>query len=98
MTYLKATQLEKLLQPINPARVLTLKKGSTGLSYVAQHDIRAHMNRIFGFGRWSTDVIETAFMFEEQVTTAQGKPAHVACYRATVKVTVHNPDGTYLAH
>lgn len=92
-SYLTMEQVGRLLAPINPARVLGLKKGNSTLSYVAQHDIRAHLNRIFGFGRWSTDVLETHFMWEEQ---KDGR--WVACYRATVKVTVCAPDGTELAH
>lgn len=90
MTYLSDKQVEQMLEPINPARVLDLK----GMSYVSQHDIRAHMNRIFGFGRWSTDVVETVFLFEEQNDSKRWKVG----YRATVKVTVFSPDGTELAH
>jgi len=88
--YLSEDQIEQLLKPIAGSRVLKLKR----LSYVAQHDIRAHMNRIFGFARWSTDVIETAFLFEEE-----NKDGNWKCgYRATVKVTVFAADGTELAH
>ena len=92
--YLRPDQVQQLLAPINPARVLSLSKGKgPALSYVAQHDVRAHMNRIFGFGRWSTKVIETAFMFEEQDANKRWN----ACYRATVEVSVYSPDGTFLA-
>lgn len=89
MTYLSSKQVDQLLAPIAPQRVLDLK----GMSYVAQQDVRAHMNRIFGFGRWSTRVIETAFMFEEQNSEKRWK----TCYRATVEVEVYAPDGTFLA-
>lgn len=89
MTYLTSKQVDQLLAPIAPQRVLDLK----GLSYVAQQDIRAHMNRIFGFGRWSTRVIETEFIFEEQNDSKRW----IAGYRATVEVEVFAPDGTFLA-
>lgn len=92
-SYLNAAQVDRLLSPINPTRVLQVKKGGASLSYVAQHDIRAEMNRCFGFGRWSTDVLETALLFEDE------KDNRWKCgYRATVKVTVCAPDGTVLAH
>jgi hypothetical protein len=91
MTYLNEKQVERLLAPINGSRVLDLK----GMAYVAQHDVRAHMNRIFGFARWSTDVLETVFLFEQQ--DEKTKRWRVG-YRATVKVTVYSPDGTELAH
>lgn len=94
LSYLNGAQIDQLLAPINPARVLSLSKGKgPSLSYVAQHDVRAHMNRIFGFGRWSTKVIETAFVFEEQDANKRWN----ACYRATVRVEVYSPDGTFLA-
>lgn len=89
MTYLSSKQVDQLLAPIAPQRVLDLK----GMSYVAQQDIRAHMNRIFGFGRWSTRVISTEFIFEEQNDSKRW----VAGYRATVEVEVFAPDGTFLA-
>lgn len=92
--YLTPKQIERLLRPINPAKVSTLRVGGRGMSYIAQHEVRAEMNRVFGFGRWSTDVIETAFMWEEQDENKRWN----TCYRATVKVTVYAPDGTYLAH
>lgn len=94
MTYLTTAQVDKLLSGIHPDRVYSLN----GNSYVAQHDIRASMNRIFGFGRWSTDVIETVLLYEEETKTQGGKDAWKVGYRATVKVTVCAPDGTYLAH
>lgn len=83
-------QVTHLLAPINPLRVLTRDR----MSYVAQQDIRAHMTRIFGFCNWSTDVLETAFVFEEQDDNKRWR----ACYRATVQVTVHNQEGEVLAH
>ena len=89
--YLHKDQVEQLLKPIADSRVMDLR----GMSYVAQHDIRAHMNRIFGFARWSTDVLETVFLFEDQdEKTSRWRVG----YRATVKVTVHAADGTELAH
>lgn len=89
MSYLSKRQVEQLLRPIHPSRVEDLR----GMSYVAQHDVRAHMNRIFGFGRWSTQVIQSEFIFEEQDSNSRWK----AAYRATVRVEIHAPDGTTLA-
>lgn len=92
-SYLTAKQVEQLLAPINPRRVQDLK----GMAYVAQHDIRAHMNRIFGFGRWSTQVISTDFIFEEKIETSAGREAWKTGYRAVVRVEIHAADGTILA-
>lgn len=92
-SYLTDKQVEQLLAPINPRRVQDLK----GMAYVAQHDVRAHMNRIFGFARWSTQVIATDFIFEEEVTTSKGGAAWKTGYRAVVRVEIHAADGTVLA-
>jgi len=91
-SYLTQEQIDRLLAPVNPARVETLPGKS--LSYLAQHDVRAHMNRIFGFARWSTNVVQTEFLWEEK--NEQGR--WNACYRATVRVEVCSPDGQPLAH
>lgn len=87
--YLSTKQVETLLKPINPARVQDLR----GMAYLAQHDVRAHLNRIFGFGRWSSRVVESDFIFEEQDSNNRWKTA----YRVTVELTVCAPDGTPLA-
>jgi hypothetical protein len=87
-------QVEHLLAPINPKRVLGLKKGSATLSYVAQHDVRAHLTRLFGFGNWSMDVEQTEFLFEEQ----NADKRWIACYRATVRLTIYSIDGLEIAH
>lgn len=67
-------QVAKLLEAIHPGRVVKLpkpgddKRKPTGPSYVAQHDIRAHLTRIFGFGFWGDRVtFIQGPLFEEQV-------------------------------
>ena len=94
-TRLTYQQVEALLAPINPKRVLGLMKGSSTLSYVAQHDVRAHLTRIFGFGNWSMDVLSTDFIFEEQ---NEATKRWTAGYRATVRISIFTEDGFPLAH
>ena len=81
---LRPQQVDQLLKAIDPSRVLKLQGK---MSYVAQHDIRAHMSRIFGFGNWSTQVIETAPLYEFQDTNSRWKVG----YRATVRVSIDCP-------
>lgn len=93
MTYLSDEQVAQLLRPINPKRV-----GSRdGMSHLEAYDVRAHLDRIFGFARWSSDVLDVTKLYEEQTTTKAGKPAYAVAYRATVRLTVCAPDGTVLA-
>jgi recombination DNA repair RAD52 pathway protein len=104
-SYFTAAQIEQLLRPINPVRV----KDRKGMAYVAAHDIKAHLTRIFGFGRWSSELLELHLVCDhETVTNAakeraakEGKVAEndawYVVYRAIVKLTVCAPDGTPVA-
>lgn len=95
MTYLAGEQIAQLLRPINPSRVMQ----RDGMSHVEAYDIRAHLNRIFGFGRWSADVLDAEQLFET-VGPKSERDARVVVsvgYRARLRLTVHAPDGTVLA-
>jgi recombination DNA repair RAD52 pathway protein len=52
-------QIKQLLADLNKARVAELKKGRTSLSYLEAWDVRATLNRIFGFGGWSAQLIDS---------------------------------------
>jgi hypothetical protein len=88
--YFTAAQIEQLLKPINPRRV----QERDGNAYVAAHDIKAHLTRIFGFGRYSSELVEHHLICDNETTTKAGKPAWYVVYRAVVKLTVCAPDGT----
>lgn len=90
---LNDAQYKQLLKDINPKRVL--KKD--GLSHVEAWEIRAHLNRIFGFGDWSADLTDLELLYEEETKTKQGKPAYRVAYRATVRLTIHSLNCTYTA-
>ena len=92
MTYFTDEQIALLLKPIHPNRVLQLK----GLSYVEGHDIRAELNRVFGFGRWSEETLDQQLVCETETKTSGGKAAWYVVYRTRVRLTIHAPDGTYL--
>lgn len=59
-------QYEQLLKPLNDTRVA--KRGQAGrqLSYLEAWDVKAHLIRIFGFGGWSADVLESSLAFEDK--------------------------------
>jgi hypothetical protein len=81
--YLSDEQITLLLKPIHPARVLNLR----GLSYVEGYDIRAELNRVFGFGRWSEEILEQTLVSESETKTSAGKPAWNIIYRTRVRLT-----------
>lgn len=94
MTYLSPEQVAQLLRGLNPSRV---SQDDAGYSHLQAYDVRAHLTRIFGFGRWSADLTDLTLLYEMETTTKQGKPAYKTAYRATVRLTVCAPDGTVLA-
>lgn len=91
-SYLSDQQVTLLLKPIHPNRVLQLK----GMSYVEGFDIRAELNRVFGFARWSEEILEQSLVCETETKTNAGKPAWNVVYRSRVRLTIHAPDGTLL--
>ena len=102
MNYLSPTQVETLLRPLKQHRVEHRRQAGQELSYLAQQDVRAHANRIFGFCRWSAEVLSTTLLFEEQNEKTDERSGEIKTrwyvgWQAIVKVTVHAPDGTYLA-
>lgn len=92
-SYLTPEQVALLLKPIHPQRVLQLK----GMSYVEGYDIRAELNRVFGFARWSEEIQDQHLICETEVKTNAGKPAWNVVYYSRVALTVNAPDGTPLA-
>ncbi len=94
MTYLSDEQVAQLLKGINPKRV----GQRDGMSHLEAYDVRAHLDRVFGFARWSADVIDVTCLFEQPCEVGQAKrPGWRVGYRATVRLTVCAPDGTVLA-
>jgi len=94
-------QTLQLLQPIHPSRVL---KDPQGHPHVSQQDITAHLIRIFGFGNFDTDILESVCIFEQPTTsldkeTQKPKPNRWdVCYRAKVRLTVRNAEGEEICH
>lgn len=91
--YLTEGQIAVLLRPIKPGRIRVLD----GMSHLEAYDVRAHLNRVFGFGRWSADVTDLTLLYDEPTQTKAGKDAFSCAYRATVRLAVNAPDGTLLA-
>jgi len=92
-----AKQVLQLLEPIHPSRVLEDGKGHP---HVSQQDITAHLIRIFGFGNFDTDIIETACIFETPRVNDKQEPTGRwdVCYRAAVRLTVRNAEGETVCH
>lgn len=91
-----AKQVEQLLKPINPKRVLQAQ----GHSHVSQQDITAHLIRMFGFGHFDVEVLSCELIFEsERVNqqTGEGLNKFDVAYRGLVRLTVRNEEGQQVA-
>ena len=86
---LTRTQVQRLLAAIDPNHV----EQKQGLSYIAQHQARAEMIRIFGPGNWDSDVTDMELIYEyEKPGTGNNanKTYYVTCYRAKVVVNIRD--------
>ena len=93
MTGLNREQVEALLRPIKPARVLELR----GQSHVPAYDVAAHLTRVLGFGNWDKEILNLTMLFEEPTTTGQGKPAWTVAYSCTLRLTIKDEHGVVVA-
>jgi hypothetical protein len=65
-------QHEQLLKSLNPTRVAKRTQSGKQLSYLETWDVKAHLNRIFGFTGWSWDVLTAECAFEGTVLSSKG--------------------------
>ena len=93
MTRLNAAQVEQLLQPIKPHRVLH----ANGQSHVPAYDVAAHLTRVLGFGGWDKEILSLMLVSEEQGTTSGGKPAWEVTYACTLRLTIKDERGITVA-
>lgn len=60
-------QLRALMSRLNPVRVKKRKQGGQELSYLEAWDVRATLIRIFGFGNFSVDLVESEIVHHSEV-------------------------------
>lgn len=89
-------QVAVLLFPLDRGRV---HRDPGGNSYLPQQDIRAHLTRVFGFGNWSSHVLEVEQVYVGPAAKANGQPTtKVDClWRATVRLDIRDQHGNHLA-
>jgi hypothetical protein len=84
---LTAQQIEALLRPIKPHRVLVAQ----GQSHLPMYDVDAHLTRIFGFAGWDTKIISIELV--EERNDVPGKKGWFVTYRCHMRLTIKNPWG-----
>lgn len=98
---LTSRQREVLLRDLHPSRVAHVRAaGGMMLSHLEAWDVRAHLNRIFGFGGWDeTDTgLGTVLLYETETTPGTesrgaARARWSVAYRATRRLTVRDADG-----
>lgn len=94
---LTQTQILRLVTAIEPAHV----ESKRGMTYMAQHEVRAELTRIFGFGNWDTQVESMDLLYERGLVKGDaqypknGNAAEywVTCYKASVRLTIRDLHG-----
>ena len=93
-TGLNQRQRQQLLQGLNARRVASRTNSGKTLSYLEAWDVKAHLNRIFGFLNWSADVLSAELAFEEQVKSSSSERMNWSVgYRVTLRLTMHMEGG-----
>lgn len=92
---LSRAQVERLMTAIDPDHV----ESKRGMSYIAQHQARAEMTRIFGVGNWDSKVVEMRQLYEyDQLgsnedgsnTNNKDKKYYITCWIAGVLVRIRD--------
>lgn len=94
-------QIRRLMQAIDPTHV----EMKQNMSYMAQHEVRAEMTRIFGYGNWDNNTLEMHQLYETRLEkdnpqypkNGKGNPYYVVCYRALVQVRIRDLNGLPVA-
>lgn len=81
---LNQQQYEQLLKPLNPARVQKRSQAGRSLSFLEAWDVKAHLNRIFGFLNWSAEVLTAELAFEEKNEKGQWNVGYKVVLRLTI--------------
>lgn len=88
-------QQQVLMASLNPERISNRKQGGSTLSYLEAWDVKATLIRVFGYGQFSADVVESKI--ERILTKAEagGNANWVVLCSATVRLTIHQTGATY---
>lgn len=94
---LSPRQIAALTAALNPARVASRSQGRTSLSYLEAWDVKATLIKVFGFGGFSADIVESEMLRAVEVPQSgnASKTNWKITYRARVRLTIHQTGATY---
>jgi len=83
--------IELLEKPLERHLVKTVSKGRGSNPYIPSTYINDQLNRIFGFGQWSGEVVECRILYENpNAKLSNGSPAFEVVAMARVRITLAN--------
>ena len=94
-------QVQRLLTPVRPDRIERVR----GNSYVPQYEVRAELNRVFGFGNWDSDIHSMTLIYEDEDvrerTNDEGEVVSSqtywkVCYRCACTLTIRDYEGNLI--
>lgn len=91
--FLSKKQHDILLRPLNESRIERRQVAGMSLSYLSQHDVRAHLIRIFGFGNFDLRTIKSELVSCEQNDRKQWDVS----WLVTMELTIRTQDGRVIA-
>ncbi len=82
---------DALLRGVKASRVKQ-RPGSNGkqFSYLEGYEVRANLNRIFGFGSWNVEVTDLTEVYSGAEKKEDGRRLWHVSYRATVRLSIRN--------
>lgn len=88
-------QIVALMLPLNPNRVETRTQSGSTLSYLAAYDVKASLIRIFGFGGFDAEVIDSQVLrIDADIPKRDGgTTAWRVLAKCTVRLTIHDLAG-----
>lgn len=94
MASISTEQFDILMRPLSGSRVAKRAQAGLNLSYLEAWDVKAHLTRIFGFGNWDGEVIESHLVYEDS-PHGDNKNYRVG-YRVTYQLTIRDQHGEHL--
>lgn len=92
---LTEAQRKVLIANLNPDRITHRRQGNSNLSYLEAFDVKATLIRVFGFGGFSAEVIDSKI---ERILTGEEagtKTKWTVLASATVRLTIHQTGAVY---
>jgi hypothetical protein len=89
---LNIEQTNILLRGINGKRIEHRKQAGMNLSYLSQHDVRAHLIRVFGFCGFDLTTLTAQLAFEHEVNSKWE-----VGYQVTMQLAIKDSDGRIVA-